>query len=444
MKIKILLLFLAFASLSQARKDVWPDGTQIDKWFADTTKIDAAALGTRYVITHYGVRNDSTAVQTEAIQRVIDTAARRGGGVIVVPEGTFVSGSLFFKPGTHLHLMPGAVLRGADRIRHFAIRTTRMEGQTLQYFSALINADGVDGFTITGGGTINGNGHAYWEEFWIRRRYNKDCTNLEALRPRLVYISNSSHVTVQDVRLINSPFWTNHLYRCDHVRYLDCHIYAPTENVYPEEPRRGAPSSDAIDLDVCRDVLIRGCYMHVNDDAVVLKGGKGTWADKAPDNGANVNIIVENCRYGRVHGCLTVGSESVYDRNIILRNCHADAADRVLWLKMRPDTPQHYEHIAVSGITGRCGSFIVVRPWTQFFNPGQRDDMPLSRCNDISISNVSMSCNNFFDVGTSEKYSLEGFSFEDITVEDKAEAFDKRLINGTRVRNMTVNGRKIK
>ena len=105
-----------------------------------------------------------------------------------------------------------------------------------------------------------------------------------------VRISNSRNVTVQDVRLVNSPFWTNHLYRCDHVRYINCYIYAPTENVYQAEPQRGAPSSDAIDLDVCHDILIYGCYMHVSDDAVVLKGGKGTWADKNPDNGHNANI----------------------------------------------------------------------------------------------------------------------------------------------------------
>lgn len=427
-------------SLLHAQKYTWPDGTPVDSWFYDTAKVNTDVLGPKFVITDHGAVNDSTHIQTQAIQHVIDKAASNGGGVVVIPRGTFVSGALFFRPGTHLHLEEGAILKGADRIKHFPIKKTRMEGQTIQYFCALVNADRVDGFTITGSGTIDGNGHSYWEEFWIRRRYNADCTNLEAMRPRLVYISNSANVTIRDVKLINSPFWTNHLYRCHHVRYIDCHIYAPTENVYPLEPERGAPSSDAIDLDVCHDVLIRGCYMHVNDDAVVLKGGKGTWADKNPDNGCNMNIIIENCRYGRVHGCLTLGSESLYDRNIILRNCHADDANRVLWLKMRPDTPQHYEFVAVEGITGRCGSFIVVRPWTQFFKPEERADMPLSRCNDIVVSNIKMDCNNFFDVGSSDKYMLKDFKFERIMVTDKAGAFDKSLIENIAVSNVVING----
>ncbi|MCP5979040.1 glycosyl hydrolase family 28 protein, partial [Klebsiella pneumoniae] len=76
----------------------------------------------------------------------------------------------------------------------------------------------------------------------------------DAQRPRLVYISNSKNVTVQGVRTINSPFWTNHLYRCERVRYVDCFIYAPTGGVFDFAGREhGAPSSDAIDIDVCKD-----------------------------------------------------------------------------------------------------------------------------------------------------------------------------------------------
>ena len=245
---------------------------------------------------------------------------------------------------------------------------------------------------------------------------------------------------MQDVHLVNSPFWTNHLYRCRRVRYLDCHIQAPVKGIIPpgDVKEHGAPSSDAIDLDDCHDVLISGCYMQVNDDAVVLKGGKGTWADKAPDNGPVYNVIVENCRYGVVHGCLTVGSEAVHVWNIILRDITFADANRVLWLKMRPDTPQHYERIRVENVSGTCGSFLVIRPWRQFYNPGNRPDMPVSRCHDIDIRNISVKCDNFFDVGTSDKYLLSGFSFTDCDVTDQRHAFDPELIPGTVTRNVRI------
>ena len=420
-----------------AKQDLWPDGTPVSEWFRDTTRVNLTALK-HYVVTDYGVDGYSTEVQTAKLQAVIDRAAQEGGGVIVIPRGTFVSGALFFKPGTHLKIDEGGELKGSDRIKHFPVVKTRMEGQTLDYFAALVNADGVDGFTITGPGTINGNGQPYWEEFWIRRKFNKDCTNLEALRPRNVDISNSKNVTVQDVKIINSPFWTNYLYRCENVRYLGCFIYAPTENVTPVDPRRGAPSSDAIDLDVCKNVLIHGCYMHVNDDAVVLKGGKGTWADKDENNGPCENVIIEDCVYGKVHGCLTLGSESLHDRNVILRRIHVKSATRVLWLKMRPDTPQHYEYVTVEDITGQCGSFLVVRPWTQFFKSEKRDDMPLSQCNNITIRNIQMTTKNFFDVGKSDKYRLVDFAFENISVVDEKKAFDETLIENCTVKNVQI------
>ena len=431
----LMLCTAATAKKKQPKQELWPNGEVMSEWFGDTTKVKLADLGRQYVWTSYGVRQGTTDIQTREIQTVIDRCAEEGGGVVVVPKGTFYTGSLFFRQGTHLHLVEGAVLKGSERVHDFEIRETRIEGQTCKYFTALVNADGLDGFTITGQGTIDGNGEPYWEEFWIRRRWNPQCTNKDAQRPRLTYISNSKNVTIQDVRLINSPFWTNHIYRCDHVRYLDLYIYSSTKDIK-------GPSTDAIDIDACHDVVVRGCYMNVNDDAVVLKGGKGTFADKAPENGPCYNILVENCHYGTVHGCMTLGSESLHDWNVIMRNCHADDTNNVLWLKMRPDTPQHYEFVHVENFTGHCRSFLLVRPWTQFYQKEERDDMPLSKCNDISFKNIRMDCGTFFNVTGSEKYYLCRFSFDDVDVSDQANAkgFTDNPVEEFSLNNVVVNG----
>ncbi len=429
------LLWLAATAGAKGRVELWPDGTPMDAWFHDTTKVDVATLGRKYVVTDYGVTaTDTNKVQTEALQGVIDLCAAQGGGVVVVPRGTFLTGALFFKPGTNLYLEEGGRLKGSEHVADFPILETRIEGQTCKYFPALVNADGLDGFTIAGHGTIDGNGWNYWREFWIRRKWNPQCTNKDAQRPRLVYISNSKNVTLQDVRLVASPFWTTHLYKSDHVRYLDCYIWSATSG-----PVKG-PSTDAIDIDVCHDVLVHGCYMSVNDDAVAIKGGKGTFADKDSTNGPTERVLIENCHYGTAHGCLTLGSESLTDRNIVLRNSHAESVSRVLWLKMRPDTPQHYQYVTIDGITGKAGNFLIVRPWTQFFEPQKRDDMPLSQCDHIVMKNIKMEVGNFFNVGLSDKYRLTDFSFENIDVKDKKNAFDKNLIENTTVKNVRING----
>lgn len=149
----------------ETQADNWPDGSEMDDWFLKAGKVDVALLGRQYVITDYGVTTDSTVVQTKTIQRVIDRCAEEGGGVVVIPQGTFLSGALFFKPGTHLHVV--GKLKGSDRIADFPVMVTRIEGETCKYFPALVNAYGVDGFSITGHGTIDGNGLRYWQDFLV-------------------------------------------------------------------------------------------------------------------------------------------------------------------------------------------------------------------------------------------------------------------------------------
>ena len=183
----IIFLFAIFINTQVFSQEKFPDGTPIPDWFRKNEVVNINSLGKIYRITDYGVINDSTILQTEKIQAVIDRAEQNGGGIIVIPQGTFLSSSIFFKPKTHLYLEKNAVLKGSDDISNFPIVETRMEGQTLKYFPALVNADHVNGFTISGEGTLNGNGMRYWKSFWKRRAVNSKCTNMDELRPRLLF-----------------------------------------------------------------------------------------------------------------------------------------------------------------------------------------------------------------------------------------------------------------
>jgi polygalacturonase len=432
--VAILSMMVTCAQLiaQQQVNSFFPDGSPISSWFTTTRKASLAQLGKAYVITDFGAKSDSTLVQTRAIQQVIDLAARKGGGVVIIPNGTFMSGALFFKPKTHLYVGEGAVLKGSNNITDYPKLPSRMEGQSLDYFAALVNAYQVDGFTIAGKGKIDGNGLRFWEAFWARRKEDPNCTNLEVSRPRLVFIWQCNNVQVQDVKLHNAGFWTSHYYQCQNVKILDAHIYSP------EKPVK-APSTDAIDLDACRNVLIKGCYLSVNDDAIALKGGKGPWADRVPSNGANTNIIIEDCEFGFCHSALTCGSEAIHNRNIIMRNCQVREANRVLWLKMRPDTPQLYEYIRVENIKGQAHSLLYVKPWTQFFDLQGRADVPLSYCNQVSLKNIELNCDTFFDVAISAHDRLTNFTFENLDIKSKNAAIDKTLIKGLTLKNVKVN-----
>lgn len=431
-----LLWCLSWMAVSVFASEIFPDGTPIPEWFREHRVVSVKELGKQYCITNYGVQNDSTILQAERIQAVIDKAAQDGGGVICIPKGTFLSGSLFFRPRTHLYLEKGATLKGSDDISHFDVIDTRLEGQNLTYFAALVNVIGVDGFTLSGEGKINGNGLRFWKSFWLRRQVNPQCTNLEELRPRLVYIADSKDVQLSGVRLENSPFWTTHLYRCENVKLLNLSIFAPHSPVK-------APSSDAIDIDVCKNVLVKGCYMSVNDDAIALKGGKGPWADQDKvNNGSNLNIIIEDCIWGFCHSALTCGSESIHNRNILVRRCRVEHAQRLLWLKMRPDTPQNYEYIQLEDITGSAINFLFAQPWTQFFDLKDRKDVPYSYSSHVTMRNIQLDCDVLFAVKKDEtQYKLSDFLFENLKITArKSGEICKDYIHNLQIRNVTVNG----
>jgi hypothetical protein len=429
--IATLLCFPFFA------KEAFPDGTPVSNWFSMYEEVDIHKLGTIYRITDHGVVNDSTLLQTAQIQAIIDKAHTNGGGVISIPRGVYLSGALFFRQKTHLHLEEGAVLKGSDDISNFPILPTRIEGRNIDYFTALVNADGLDGFTISGKGTINGNGLRYWKSFWLRRKFNPHCTNLDEMRPRLVFISNSRNVHLTGVRLINSPFWTTHLYKSENVRLSNLYIFAPREPVK-------APSSDAVDIDACSNVHITNCKISVNDDAIALKGGKGPHADKDENNGANRNIIIEDCTFGFCHGVLTCGSESIHNRNIIVRRCQVDQAVRLLWLKMRPDTPQNYEYILVEDVTGNANSFLYIKPWTQFFDLQGEETIPLSYASNVTMRNIDLKCNRFFDVTESDQYILSHFTLENLNIQATHPEINRDFIKSFKLKNVKVNGRLIK
>ena len=382
--------------------------------------------------------------ETEALQKRIDQLAAKGGGTLVVEAGVHRTGALFFRPGVNLHLEKGAVLLGTDDEGDYPMRETRIEGETCIYYPALVNADGCDGFRVTGEGVIDGHGFPTWKAFWEMcrecKRQGRPFLNKHPgmLRPRLFYVSNSRNVDVSGVTFRNSKFWTTHYYRCEGVFIHDCTIEAEVIDGV-----RG-PSTDAIDLDVVRHVVVSNVVMDVNDDAVVLKGGKGPWADdpvKCPGNGPNADILVVDCLFKSVcHQCLCIGSECVRAKNVRMRDCRVEGAQCLLRLKMRPDTPQTFEDIAVEGIRGQVKVGLYVHPWTQFYDLKGRKDRPMSYGRNVTMRGLNIVCDSFFSTERSGDYELSDFTFENIRVRcHKDASCDWGLFNGLVRRNVSVD-----
>jgi len=319
------------------------------------------------LITDFGAVADAATVNTRAIQAAIDHLARRRGGTVVIPRGVFVSGALFFKPKVNLHLEADAVLRCSTDMTNFPVQRTRIEGHFEEKFNpALINASHCDGFQLTGEGTLDGAGRPIWDLFWKLRNAAPDPRNFPNIgipRARMALIENSRGVRIEGVTFRDSQFWNLHLYNCDGVDVRNVRFQVPDDY-------RQAPSTDGIDIDSSRNVTVDGCFFSVTDDCIACKGSKGPHAMEDRDSPPVEHIHVRNCVYKRGGGVLTLGSEATVVRDVVVENCRITGHVRVATLKLRPDTPQHYEDITFRNITSEseAGPILSVQPWSQYAN----------------------------------------------------------------------------
>lgn len=400
------------------------------------------AADSRIDITDLGAVADGETVHTVAIQRAIDALAERGGGTVVVPEGEFLSGALFFRPGVHLHLEEGAVLRCPTDMKHFPEQRTRIEGQFVESFNpALVNVDGCDGFRLTGQGTLDGAGRPIWDEFWKRRNAaedRKNFRNLSVPRARLCIIENSSGVVVKDVTFRNSQFWNLHLYKNDGVLVEGARFEVPDDY-------KQVPSSDGIDIDSSRNVTIRDCHFSITDDCIALKGTKGPFALEDESSPPVEGIRVSGCVFRRGHSMVTCGSEATIVRDVVVEDCEVRGSMPLLTLKLRPDTPQHYEDIAIRDIRVDAGGakLFSISKWTQYFDlKGQTE--PESFVGGIELSGIR---GRIGRMGTIEGNA--NTEFGRITLEDvEVKAGDARLkksgaVKDFQMKNVMVNGERL-
>ena len=389
-----------------------------------------------FLITDFGAVAGGTVLNTAAIQSAIDAAAAKGGGEVVIPAGIFRSGAIFLKPGVGLHLAAGAILQGSGNIEDYPKQMTRIEGHFEPWRMALVNAQGLEKVRINGAGRLDGNGPVYWAAFWQRRKENPKCTNLEVERPRLIFIDRCRDVRIEGLALQDSGFWNLHLYRCRDVVIEGLRITTPSASA----SLRG-PSTDGIDVDSSQHVTIRRCYISTGDDDIALKGSKGPLAGQDAASPPVEDILIEDCEIGDGGGLITCGSEATTIRNVTARRCVMSGRATVLTLKLRPDTPQHYENIVLDGIklTG-SGRLLNVAPWTQFFDLQGRPP-PSRTVNNVTLRNISGSYRALGVLRGNPGDVLRDITLENIDLKLTEEKFELGQVENLVLKNVVINGR---
>ena len=374
------------------------DSVDLEKAFEESKDIVQAIQRVHfpektYLITDFGAKPDTPDSPChEAINQAIVMCSLNGGGTVIIPEGTFYTGPITLKSNVNLHVSEGAVLKfSTDQSMYFPAVLTRWEGIDCYNAHPLIYAYGETNIAITGKGVIDGQGSMDtwwpmcgaarygWKEGMIAQRnggrakllmwgesgtpvYKRVMTSEDGMRPQLINLHSCNTILIEDVTLLNSPFWVIHPLFCESLIVRRVHVF-----------NRG-PNGDGCDPESCKNVLIENCTFDTGDDCIAIKSGRN--ADGRKWNIPSENIIVRNCFMKNGHGGVVIGSEiSGGYRNLYVENCRMDSPelDRVIRIKTSMCRGGLIENIYVRNVSvGQCRE-AVLRINLQYENKEQCD-----------------------------------------------------------------------
>ncbi|HSE33675.1 MAG TPA: glycosyl hydrolase family 28 protein [Pyrinomonadaceae bacterium] len=271
----------------------------LPKWVKEAGSRRTPKAKRTFVVAATG---DGVTNSTKEIQTAIDDCAKAGGGVVTFKPGNYVTGALFLKSNVHMRIDSGVTLLGSQDDSDYASIPTRIAGIEMKWPAALINVNDGRNVKISGGGTIDGRGEKWWDKYWtLRRQYEprglRWASDYDADRVRLMVVWKSSDVTIENLSLKRSGFWTVQVVYSDHVTVDGIKI---TDNK--------GPSTDGVDIDSSTHVLVQNCDIDNNDDDICLKAGRDY--DGLRVNRPTEYVVIRNNITRRGGGIISFGSET--------------------------------------------------------------------------------------------------------------------------------------
>ncbi|MEN9908515.1 MAG: hypothetical protein RLZZ540_1664 [Bacteroidota bacterium] len=258
-----------------------------------------------YYANDFGAINDGKTLSTKNIQKAIDECSKNGGGTLTFKPGNYLTGSLFIKEKVHFNVPKGVTILGSENIADYPEIDTRVAGIEMKWPAALINVLDQKNVTLDGEGTIDGQGKVYWDYYWnLRKEYEaKDLrwiVDYDAKRPRTILITNSKNVFVKDLNIQRAGFWTVQVLYSEYITVDGIKI---RNNIGGH-----GPSTDGIDIDSSKWILVQNCDIDCNDDNFCLKAGRD-W-DGLRVNRPTEYVVVRDCIARQGAGLFTLGSET--------------------------------------------------------------------------------------------------------------------------------------
>lgn len=317
-------------------------------------------------IKAYGAIADGTTLNTNSINKAIADCSKKGGGVVLIPEGLWITGPVVLKSNVNLHLKAAAILQFSNDFNQYPLVVGTYEGRRSARNQSPLSGDNLVNVAVTGKGIVDGNGDVWrmvnkdkltereWKaklasgglvstdgKTWFpsaksKKAQEEKLTGVfeegktlkdfesikDYLRPNLVVLTRCKKVLLEGVTFQNSPAWNLHPLECEDLTI---------KNVMVKNPDY-AQNGDGIDVESCKNVLIEGCIFDVGDDGICIKSGKDEEGRKRGK--PTENVVIRNSTVYKGHGGFVIGSEmSGGAKNIFVYNCSFIGTDKGLRFK---------------------------------------------------------------------------------------------------------------
>ncbi|GAB2964674.1 exopolygalacturonase PelB [Streptomyces pseudoechinosporeus] len=409
-------------------------------------------------ITDFGAVGDGTTDCTDAIRDAIAACHTAGGGRVVVPAGTYLTGAVHLKDRIDLHLQEGATLRfSRDPAAYLPAVYTRYEGIECYNYSPFVYARGCRSIALTGSGTIDGQADAthWWD--WTKgvdggtspERVEKDALRAWAeqgvpveqrmfgeghhLRPNLIQFYACSDVLIEGITVKDSPMWNIHPVLCRNVTVRGVTVDSPH-----------GPNNDGCNPESCAYVHIKDCSFDTGDDCIAFKAGRD--ADGRRVNAPCHHALIEDCRMRDGHGGITIGSEMTGGvSDIVARDCHMDSPqlDRALRIKSNPMRGGYIRDVFFEGITVGAVGDAVIEMALNYENIDTGPYYPDVR--DISVNGLTAASGPLaWNLLGNPANPIRAVTFRNCAFDGITDGYTSTHVEGLMLRGVTVNGQEVR
>jgi polygalacturonase len=419
-----------------------------------------------YNILQYGAQANTAFDNTEAITKAIQECTKNGGGTVVVPKGKYLSRAIHLEDYVNLHLDKDAeILFSTNPKDYYPLVHTSFEGTEFMNYSPLVYVYQKKNVAITGEGTLNGQASIenWWpwcssEQYGWKKGIPSQIDPLNRLRlvemaennipvservfgeghylrPNFVEFFECKSVLIQDITIINAPFWVIHPIKSENVI-----VDGVTINSY-------GPNNDGCDPEYSKNVLIKNCTFNTGDDCIAIKSGRD--ADGRRVAMKSENIIVQNCTMYDGHGGVTIGSEiSGGVSNVYVENCKMNSPNLDIAIRLKTNSKRGglIENFYVRNIEiGQVKEAVLKAD--MFYNVhGNQNGTFIPRIENIFLENIKVKNGGKYTIlakGYKDSH-IKNITLKNVTVENVKQPYLIENVDNLKFINTYINGKLVK